>query len=103
MLNSRTSELMNKAKDSHREFRFTSKDGLQIARSHWQGCGPACGVIQVAHGLGEHSGRYSDLIALISSTRASNCDLTSMVFPNTFVTANLGVKNELSIKFGYTG
>jgi alpha-beta hydrolase superfamily lysophospholipase len=56
---------MNTAKNSHREFRFTSKDGLQIACSRWQSRGPARGVIQIAHGLGEHSGRYSELIAVL--------------------------------------
>jgi hypothetical protein len=39
----------------------------------------------------------------LSSKRMGNCDRPSVVSPNTFVTANLGVKNELSIKFGYTG
>ena len=52
-------------RNSHHEFRFTSKDGLQIACSRWQSHGPARGVVQIAHGLGEHSGRYSDLIAVL--------------------------------------
>ena len=56
---------MNTTKNSHHEFRFTSKDGLQIACSRWQSRGPARGVIQIAHGLGEHSGRYSELIAVL--------------------------------------
>lgn len=56
---------MNTTRNSHHEFRFTSKDGLQIACSRWQSHGPARGVVQIAHGLGEHSGRYSDLIAVL--------------------------------------
>ena len=52
-------------KNSQHEFRFTSQDGLQIACSRWQSCGAALGVMQIAHGLGEHSGRYSELIAVL--------------------------------------
>jgi Lysophospholipase len=56
---------MTATNNSHHEFRFTSEDGLQIACSRWQSRGPARGVIQIAHGLGEHIGRYSDLIAVL--------------------------------------
>jgi alpha-beta hydrolase superfamily lysophospholipase len=56
---------MNATNNSQYEFRFTSEDGLQIACSRWQSRGPARGVIQIAHGLGEHIGRYSDLIAVL--------------------------------------
>jgi alpha-beta hydrolase superfamily lysophospholipase len=49
----------------HHEFRFTSEDGLQIACNRWQSHGPARGVIQIAHGLGEHIGRYSELIGTL--------------------------------------
>jgi alpha-beta hydrolase superfamily lysophospholipase len=56
---------MNATNNSHHEFQFTSEDGLQIACSRWQSRGPARGVIQIAHGLGEHIGRYSDLIAVL--------------------------------------
>jgi len=52
-------------KNSQHEFRFTSQDGLQIACSRWQSCGLALGVMQIARGLGEHSGRYSELIAVL--------------------------------------
>lgn len=44
------------------EFWFISKDGTQIACRRWQSLGPSRGVLQIAHGLGEHSGRYSELI-----------------------------------------
>jgi alpha-beta hydrolase superfamily lysophospholipase len=47
------------------EFWFTSKDGLRIACRRWDSRGPARGVVQIAHGMGEHSGRYSELIAVL--------------------------------------
>jgi alpha-beta hydrolase superfamily lysophospholipase len=59
----RSQELTNK--NSLHEFRFASRDGLQIACSRWQSYGPVRGVVQIAHGLGEHSGRYSELVAVL--------------------------------------
>lgn len=56
---------MSPKHNSHHEFQFTSGDGLRIACSRWESRGPVRGIIQVAHGLGEHSGRYSDLIAVL--------------------------------------
>lgn len=56
---------MSTEPNSHHEFRFTSKDGLQIACARWQSRGPARGVVQIAHGLGEHSGRYAETIAVL--------------------------------------
>lgn len=44
------------------EFWFTSKDGLRIACRRWHSRGWARAVLQIAHGLGEHSGRYSELV-----------------------------------------
>jgi len=50
------------------DFRFTSADGLQIACARWDGRGPVRCVVQIAHGLGEHNGRYAGLIeALVSA------------------------------------
>jgi len=40
------------------DFRFTSRDGLQIACTRWHSHGPVRGVVQIAHGMGEHIGRY---------------------------------------------
>jgi alpha-beta hydrolase superfamily lysophospholipase len=40
------------------DFRFTSTDGLSIECSRWQSPGPVRGVVQIAHGMGEHMGRY---------------------------------------------
>ncbi len=42
-------------------FQFTSADGLPIACVKWSGCHPIRGVVQIAHGLGEHIGRYAEL------------------------------------------
>jgi alpha-beta hydrolase superfamily lysophospholipase len=49
------------------EFRFTSADGLSVACNRWTGHSPARGVVQIAHGMGEHIGRYVGVIeALVS-------------------------------------
>lgn len=50
---------------SSREFQFTSSDGLPIACSRWDARGPSRGIVQIAHGLGEHIGRYAELIAVL--------------------------------------
>src|SRR5215469_14000275 len=42
-------------------FQFTSSDGLSIACSKWGGHHKPRGVVQIAHGLGEHMGRYAEL------------------------------------------
>jgi alpha-beta hydrolase superfamily lysophospholipase len=55
---------MNSATTSH-EFQFTSKDGLRIACARWDSCGPCRGIVQIAHGLGEHIGRYHGLIEVL--------------------------------------
>jgi alpha-beta hydrolase superfamily lysophospholipase len=44
------------------EFQFTSADGLKVACARWNNRKPGRGVIQIAHGLGEHMGRYQSLI-----------------------------------------
>ena len=46
-------------------FDFTSADGLRIACARWDGSRPVRGVIQIAHGLGEHYGRYGEAIAAL--------------------------------------
>ncbi len=48
-----------------KEFQFTSKDGLRIACARWDSQGAARGVFQIAHGLGEHLGRYTELIEVL--------------------------------------
>lgn len=42
-------------------FQFTSADGLSIACARWDSPGPVRGIVQIAHGLGEHIGRYTEL------------------------------------------
>lgn len=42
-------------------FQFTSSDGLSIACVKWSGRHSVRGVVQIAHGLGEHISRYSEL------------------------------------------
>src|SRR5438093_7686739 len=44
-----------------KRFQFTSTDGLSIACMKWGGHHDVRGVVQVAHGLGEHIGRYAEL------------------------------------------
>jgi len=56
---------MNSAKALF-EFQFTSTDGLRIACSRWDSRGPCRGVVQIAHGLGEHIGRYLGLIEVLA-------------------------------------
>jgi alpha-beta hydrolase superfamily lysophospholipase len=43
-------------------FRFTSADGLSIFCTRWDGDRAPRGVVQIAHGLGEHMGRYAGVI-----------------------------------------
>jgi len=49
------------------EFSFTSSDGLRIACARWDSQGPVRGVIQIAHGMGEHMGRYAETIEVLVS------------------------------------
>jgi alpha-beta hydrolase superfamily lysophospholipase len=44
-----------------KRFEFTSTDGLAIACVKWVRPQKVRGVIQIAHGLGEHIGRYAEL------------------------------------------
>lgn len=49
-------------------FRFTSADGTSIACVRWDSQGASRGVVQIAHGMGEHIGRYDGLVeALVSA------------------------------------
>lgn len=42
---------------------MTSADGLSIACARWSNRKPPRGILQIAHGMGEHIGRYEMLIA----------------------------------------
>jgi alpha-beta hydrolase superfamily lysophospholipase len=46
-------------------FRLTSSDGLCIACARWDSRGPVRAVVQIAHGMGEHMGRYADTIDVL--------------------------------------
>src|SRR5438445_9437443 len=46
-------------------FQFTSGDGLSIACVKWSGEHEIRGVVQIAHGLGEHIGRYVALAEIL--------------------------------------
>jgi alpha-beta hydrolase superfamily lysophospholipase len=50
---------------SSKEFQFTSKDGLPISCARWDSQGPSRGVLQIAHGMGEHIARYLDVIQVL--------------------------------------
>src|SRR5258705_14014571 len=49
------------------EFTFKSSDGLRIACARWDSRGPVRGGIQIAHGMGEHIGRYAETIEVLVS------------------------------------
>lgn len=49
------------------EFWFASSDGLRIACARWDSHGPARGMVQIAHGMGERIGRYADTIEFLRS------------------------------------
>jgi len=46
-------------------FHFTSTDGLSIACAKWSDHHEPRGLVQIAHGLGEHMGRYAELAKLL--------------------------------------
>jgi alpha-beta hydrolase superfamily lysophospholipase len=51
-----------------KRFLLTSSDGLCIACARWDGRGPARAVVQIAHGMGEHMGRYAGTVdALVAA------------------------------------
>lgn len=47
------------------EFRFTSSDGIRIACARWDSRRRVRGVVQIAHGIGEHIGRYAETIEFL--------------------------------------
>ena len=47
------------------EFRFTSSDGMRIACARWDSRRRVRGVVQIAHGIGEHIGRYTETIEFL--------------------------------------
>ncbi|WP_331373364.1 alpha/beta hydrolase [Sinorhizobium chiapasense] len=47
-------------------FSFSSSDGLPVTCHRWEGRGRVRGVVQIAHGMGEHIGRYHEAIAALT-------------------------------------
>ncbi len=43
------------------EFTLTAPDGQALAATRWSGDGDPSVIVQIAHGMGEHSGRYARL------------------------------------------
>jgi len=48
---------------------MTSTDGLQVVYARWRNRQPPRGLLQIAHGMGEHIGRYQVLIEETSARR----------------------------------
>jgi alpha-beta hydrolase superfamily lysophospholipase len=46
-------------------FRLTSSDGLCLACARWDSRGPTRAVVQIAHGIGEHMGRYAGTVEVL--------------------------------------
>jgi alpha-beta hydrolase superfamily lysophospholipase len=48
------------------DFSFNSADGLEIAYYRWRAPGRATGIVQIAHGMGEHSLRYAHVAEFLN-------------------------------------
>jgi alpha-beta hydrolase superfamily lysophospholipase len=48
-------------------FTFDSEDGVQIHVHAWRPDAPPRAVVQIAHGMGEHAGRYAPLAAALTA------------------------------------
>jgi alpha-beta hydrolase superfamily lysophospholipase len=48
------------------DFSFNSEDGLEIAYYRWRAAGKAAGIVQIAHGMGEHSLRYAHVAEFLN-------------------------------------
>src|SRR5271155_3703598 len=48
------------------DFSFNSEDGLEIAYYRWRAPGKAAGIVQIAHGMGEHSLRYEQVAEFLN-------------------------------------
>ncbi len=51
---------------SREDFSFGSEDGLEIAYYRWRAPGKAVGIVQIAHGMGEHSIRYGHVAEFLN-------------------------------------
>ncbi|MEV4862921.1 alpha/beta hydrolase [Streptomyces ossamyceticus] len=48
-------------------FTFDSEDGIQIHVHAWKPDTPPRAIVQIAHGMGEHAGRYASLAAALTA------------------------------------
>ena len=48
------------------DFSFGSEDGVEIAYYRWRAPGKAKGIVQIAHGMGEHSLRYAHVAEFLN-------------------------------------
>lgn len=48
------------------DFSFNSEDGLDIVYYRWRAPGKAAAIVQIAHGMGEHSLRYAHVAELLN-------------------------------------
>ena len=48
------------------DFSFDSEDGIEIAYYRWRAPGKAAGIVQIAHGMGEHSLRYAHVAEFLN-------------------------------------
>jgi alpha-beta hydrolase superfamily lysophospholipase len=48
------------------DFSFNSEDGIEIAYYRWRAPGKAAGIVQIAHGMGEHSLRYAHVAEFLN-------------------------------------
>jgi alpha-beta hydrolase superfamily lysophospholipase len=48
------------------DFSFNSEDGFEIAYYRWRAPGKAVGIVQIAHGMGEHSLRYAHVAEFLN-------------------------------------
>jgi alpha-beta hydrolase superfamily lysophospholipase len=48
------------------DFSFNSEDGLEIAYYRWRAPAKAVGIVQIAHGMGEHSFRYAHVAEFLN-------------------------------------
>jgi len=51
---------------SRDDFAFSSSDGLEIAYYRWRAPGRAAGIVQIAHGMGEHALRYAHVAEFLN-------------------------------------
>ncbi len=50
------------------DFSFNSEDGLEIAYYRWRAHAKAVGIVQIAHGMGEHSLRYAHVAEFLNQS-----------------------------------